>query len=303
MSAVSRLLDPAVVEELNHLALSARNVVQGSITGEHRSPLRGPSVEFRQHRPYVPGDEPRRLDWRILARTDRPYVREYDQESNLRCALLVDCSGSMAYRSGAISKFDYAVRLAAALAYLMIAHTESVGLCLFGQPLRRWIAPRAGPSQLSQLLETLERAQASGRADIAAAMHEAAENLRRRALVIVISDFFDDPARIRQALAHLHHRRHESILCQVTDRFEETFPFRSWQRFRGLEAEPAVLREPALLRQTYLDNFRRHRQSLLQACRLLHSELCVFTTDRPLLEFLRALLQRRPAALLARDTL
>lgn len=296
MSAASRLLDPALVEELNHLALSARNVVQGSITGEHRSMLRGASVEFRQHRLYVPGDEPRRLDWRILARTDRPYVREYDQESNLRCALLVDCSGSMAYRSETLSKFDYAVRLAAALAYLLIAHTESVGLCLLAQQSRRWIAPRAGPTQLSQLLETLESAEVGGRADIAAATHEAAENLRRRGLIIVVSDFFDDPARIRQALAHLHHRRHESILCQVTDRFEETFPFRSWHRFRGLEAEPAVLRQPAMLRQAYLDNFRRHREALLQACRALHSEFCAFTTDRPLLDSLRQLLQRRPAA-------
>src|SRR5580658_6559288 len=137
MSSVGRYLDPALVERLSAFQLSARNVVEGATTGQHRSPVKGASVEFRQHRFYTPGDEPRRLDWRVLGRTDRPYIKEYDEETNLRCVLLLDCSGSMAY--GAPPKFDYAARLVASLAYLMLANTEHVGLALFSEGLRRWI--------------------------------------------------------------------------------------------------------------------------------------------------------------------
>src|SRR5438874_13488126 len=145
MTLVSRYLEPNLIERLNQLQLSARRVVEGSIAGLHRSPVKGASVEFRQHRPYAPGDEPRRLDWRVLARTDRPYIKEYDEETNLRCAILLDSSGSMAYagQSGDSSKFEYASKLAAALAYLMLAQTESVGLGVFGRRIESWLAPHA----------------------------------------------------------------------------------------------------------------------------------------------------------------
>src|SRR5687767_2169699 len=152
MSFVTRYLEPALVERLNHLQVSARSVVEGAITGAHRSPLKGASVEFRQHRFYTPGDEPRRLDWRVLGRTDRPYIKEYDEETNLRCALVLDESGSMSYGSSggqlAGSKFDYAARIVAALSYLMLGQTEAVGLAQFGDRLRQWLAPRAGTAQL-----------------------------------------------------------------------------------------------------------------------------------------------------------
>src|SRR5688572_3398752 len=167
MGFVTRYLEPALVERLNHLQVSARSVVEGAISGAHRSPVKGASVEFRQHRFYAPGDEPRRLDWRVLGRTDRPYIKEYDEETNLRCVLMVDESGSMAYgneagaasagaggASGAASagvsagsKFDYAAKLAASLAYLMLGQTESVGLSLFGDRLEQWLAPKAGTAQ------------------------------------------------------------------------------------------------------------------------------------------------------------
>src|SRR5688572_19021666 len=149
MSFVTRYLDPALVERLNNLQVTARSVVEGSITGAHRSPLKGASVEFRQHRFYTPGDEPRRLDWRVLGRTDRPYIKEYDEETNLRCALMLDCSGSMSYARQARSlrqpapeaKFEYAARIVASLAYLMLGQTESVGLALFTARLETWLAP------------------------------------------------------------------------------------------------------------------------------------------------------------------
>src|SRR6476469_9433518 len=162
MSFVTRYLEPALVERLNHLQVSARSVVEGAVTGAHRSPLKGASVEFRQHRFYTPGDEPRRLDWRVLGRTDRPYIKEYDEETNLRCVLMLDESGSMAYgaegptpgaAAGAAapeagSKFEYAAKIVASLSYLMLGQTESVGLALFGGHVRQWLAPRGGDAQL-----------------------------------------------------------------------------------------------------------------------------------------------------------
>src|SRR5580692_5316092 len=158
MSFVTRYLEPALVERLNHLQLSARSVVEGSITGQHRSPVKGASVEFRQHRFYSPGDDPKHLDWRVLARTDRPYIKEYDEETNLRCLLMLDTSGSMAYGRKSGRKFDYAAKVIAALAYLMLGQAESVGLALCGPKLEHWLAPRAGSGQLSRVIDALERA-------------------------------------------------------------------------------------------------------------------------------------------------
>ena len=206
MSSVTRYLEPALVERLNHLQVTARSVVEGSITGAHRSPLKGASVEFRQHRFYTPGDEPRRLDWRVLGRTDRPYIKEYDEETNLRCVLALDESGSMAYggasgnsSSGVApgSKFDYGARLVAALAYLMLGQTESVGLALFGERAKHWLAPRAATAQLSRVIDLLERAAPTGPSDPGRAIQDVADRLGRRSLAIVVSDFFTPVPRLR----------------------------------------------------------------------------------------------------------
>src|ERR1700690_4166663 len=151
MGYASRLLGAEDVERLSQLQLSARRVVEGTTTGLHKSPLKGSSIEFRQHRFYVPGDEPRRLDWRVLARTDRPYIKEYDEETNLRCVLMLDRSGSMAYGGPGAAKFDYANRLVASLAYHMLARTESVGLAVYGPTLENWVPPHAHSAQLSHV--------------------------------------------------------------------------------------------------------------------------------------------------------
>ena len=301
MSYVSRFLEPALVERLNHLQLSARRVVEGSTIGQHKSPVKGASVEFRQHRFYTPGDEPRRLDWRVLGRTDRPYIKEYDEETNLRCALMLDESGSMSYggaTAGAAgvapgSKFDYAAKLVAALAYLMLGQTESVGLALFGGRLQQWLAPRAGTPQLSRVIDLLERAAPTGSSDPGRAMQDVADRLGRRSLAIVVSDFFTPVQRLRQGLARLRHDRHETILLQVLHPDEVEFPFRRWSRFRGLEGERARLLEPAMVRKTYLENFRRHRRELEEGARAAGAEFYPFTTDKPLIDSITMFLRRR----------
>src|SRR3954454_11427503 len=156
MSLITRYLDPALVQRLNALQLSARRVVEGTTSGQYRSPVRGASVEFRQHRPYARGDEPRRLDWRVLGRTDRPYVKEYDEETNLRCVLMLDASGSMRYAGeGRESKFDYASKLVASLAYLMLGQTESVGFAAYASKLQHWLPPKAGTAQLARVIDAL----------------------------------------------------------------------------------------------------------------------------------------------------
>ena len=305
MSFVTRYLEPALVERLNHLTVSARSVVEGATTGAHRSPLKGSSVEFRQHRFYTPGDEPRRLDWRVLGRTDRPYIKEYDEETNLRCVLMLDESGSMAYgaaRRGAPnagsgvepgSKFDYAAKMVASLAYLMLGQTESVGLALFGQRVQQWLAPRSGSQQLSRVIDLLERAGPRGESDPARAMQDAADRLGRRSLVIAVSDFFTPVARLREGLARLRHDRHETIALQVLDRGEVEFPFRRWARFRGLEGERSKLLEPALVRKSYLENFRRHRRMLEETCRALGVEFYSYVTEKPVIDSITTFLRGR----------
>jgi len=302
MNSVTRYLEPALVERLNHLQVTARSVVEGSITGAHRSPLKGASVEFRQHRFYAPGDELRRLDWRVLGRTDRPYIKEYDEETNLRCVLALDESGSMAYggasgvaASGVApgSKFDYGARLVAALAYLMLGQTESVGLALFGERMKHWLAPRAATAQLSRVIDLLERAAPTGASDPGRAIQDVADRLGRRSLAIVVSDFFTPVPRLREGLARLRHDRHETILLQVLHPDEVEFPFRRWSRFRGLEGERPKLLEPAMVRKAYLENFRRHRRELVDTARAAGAAFHSFTTDKPLIESITLFLRKR----------
>jgi uncharacterized protein (DUF58 family) len=300
MSLVSRYLDPPLIERLNALQLSARRVVEGQTLGQHRSPVRGASIEFRQHRAYVPGDEPRRLDWRVLARTDRPYVREYDEETNLRCAIMLDRSGSMAYRGSRatprLTKFDYAGKVVASLAYLMLAQGESVGVASFDRRVETWLPPHGGTPQLARVIDVLERTSPAGESDPPRAMAEIAERLERRSLVIVVSDLFAPAAAVKAALARLRYARHEVIALRVLDPDEIDFPFRHALRLRGLEGEGARLCEPALVRQQYLDRFAAHAAALHDAHRRHAAEFHTFKTSEPLDDALVSFLRHRSGA-------
>ncbi len=304
MSLVTRYLDASLIERLNALQLSARSVVEGTTLGRHRSPVRGASVEFRQHRAYVPGDEPRRLDWRVLARTDRPYVREYDEETNLRGMLLLDRSGSMRYAGSHAgktqrrrqSKFAYASKVVASLAYLMLGQGESVGIATLGERVEEWVAPHARTQQMSRVIDVLERAEARGVADPPRAVLDAAERLGRRSLVVIISDFLCSSDALRKSLARLRHARHEVILLRILDEDEVEFPFDGWLRIRGLEGEGRRLCEPAIVRQRYLDAFAKHERELHDGCRALGAEMHTFTTGRDVGDALVAFLRHRWSA-------
>lgn len=300
MITVADLLEPALLKRISRYEVVARSVVEGTIAGLHKSPFKGSSVEFTQHRPYCPGDELRRLDWKVMARTERAYVKEYEEETNLKTRIYVDVSGSMGYTSGGMTKYEYGARLAAALAYLMLSQTDSVGLVAFDTEVREFIAPRSKKGQLRHIVGALARAtpgtsgRPGGASDLPAVLDEAADAAKRRGLFIVISDFFAEADEIIRALSHLRHRRHEVIVFQVLDRSEVDFPFRRWTRFENLElAEDFRLVDPATVRRRYLERFTAHGDALRAGCTLRRIDFVRFVTDEPLEQGLSSYLALR----------
>lgn len=291
---IDRLLDPTLVQALGRLVRGARRTALGPTGGLQRNPFKGASVDFRQHRMYVPGDDPRRLDWRVLARTNRPYVREYDDETTLRTLLVVDASGSMAYGRPTTNAED-AARLAAALAYVALASDENAGLSLAGAVADGWVAPSSSASQLGRIMERLRGLTPGGPTELDGALVGAAGRVGRRALVVVISDLMLPPERLRRSLARLRHGRHDVIVVRVLHPDEIDFPFRGWLRFRSLENHAAVLGEATLSRPKYLADFRRHSQKIRDACRATQSDFVDHVVGRPLIDTVRALIRRRRA--------
>lgn len=249
---VSRYLDPAVLARLGSLDLRARTVVEGVLAGLHRGPYRGFSVEFAEHRPYVAGDDLHAMDWRVYARSDRHYVRTYEEETTLECHLLVDVSASMAYGSRGMRKLDYAACLAAALAYLMHRQRDAVGLLTFDDHVRHRIAPSARAGHLRTIVHALEHAAVGRRTDLIRPLEELARAIRKRGLVVVISDLLDDPVRVVEGLRRFHHGGTEVIVFQILDRDELEFPFARPARFRDPETDEEIIAVPAGTRDAYL---------------------------------------------------
>jgi uncharacterized protein (DUF58 family) len=236
-SRLTSYLDPETASKLGRLDLVARLVVEGFITGLHRSPYHGFSAEFSEHRPYMPGDALRDLDWKALAKTDRMYVKRYEEETNLKAYIMVDISGSMAFADGdRMSKFRYASCIAAALSYLMLRQRDAVGLVLFRDGLVSFVPPRSVSSHLNVLLRELTTATPGAETSMAPALHQLAERLSRRGLVVVLSDFLDDADEVLSGLRHFRHRGHEVLALQILDPRERDLDFlRSHTRFTDLE--------------------------------------------------------------------
>ncbi len=280
----------------SRLQLLARQIVEGLSTGLHRSPHKGASISFKQHRPYVPGDEIRRLDWRAFARTDRFYIREYEQETNLHATLLVDLSGSMEYRGehSLSSKADYARMVALCLATLLIQQQDSVGLITFDSVIRNELPARSRPSHLRVLSEALAREIPSGESKLTDVFERVAPRIGRRGLVILISDCFENPAQLLKSLALLRHRQHEVLVFQIWDREELDFPFDQWTRFESLEMENQhQTADPAAIRAAYLENLANFRAELASGCARHRIDWVNLVTDEPCEEPLSAYLKRR----------
>lgn len=276
------LLKPETLARLRGLDLKARLVVEGFLEGLHRSPYKGFSVEFSEYRPYIPGDEPRRIDWKVFAKRDRFYVREYQEETNLRAMLLVDASGSMTYSSGQLSKFDYATTLAAALAYLLIKQKDAVGLATFDTRIKEYVPPRSSRKHLEMLFAKLETLQTGGETDLSASLHGIAERTKKRGLVLIFSDLFDDPDRVLLALRHFRHRKHEVILFHILDPMEETFEFTTPLRLVDIETHKEASLDPRLVRSEYRKALNNYRLRLRSTCAEHHIDYNPIRTDQSL---------------------
>jgi len=298
-----RLLDPYFVSKLRRLDLIARLVVEGFITGFHKSPYHGFSVEFAERRPYMPGDSIRSIDWKVFAKTDRYFIKEFEEETNLRSHILLDISSSMAYRSDPklLTKLEYGVYLAAALAYLMIQQRDAVGLLTFDEAVRRLIPPRSAGSHLRLVLGELARLDPHAReitqgrrTQIGSSLHFLADRLRRRGLIILISDLMDDPASVLTGLKHFRHRQHEIVVLHLLDPAETAFPFREETIFVDLETRARVATVPWELAREYRERVDRWRTAYRRTCAEHAIDYAEIRTDTPYdVALLRYLEKRR----------
>lgn len=303
-SEYRRYLDPSVLARIGSLELRARLMVEGFFTGMHRSPYRGLSIEFADHRAYTQGDDLRHIDWKVFGRTDKYYIKEYDQETNLNLVLAVDCSESMSYRSAqaAMSKYEYASSLAAAIAYLALRQQDAVGLALFDEGIRELLRPSNHQHQWRTVAGELSRPTGPAKTSVGRVLAELAERLSNRALVILISDLFDEQERILWGLRLLRYRHHEAIVWSVWDPAELTFPFRGSTLFDGLESAGRLLAEAGSLRARYLEEVDRFADELRMGCGRLQVDFAQFDSSASLGPGLATYLATRSARLRHRSS-
>lgn len=275
-------LDPKVLNKITRLELRARQIVEGFVAGMHKSPYQGFSVEFAEHREYTAGDDLRHVDWKVFGRSDRLYIKEYELETNLRSHIVVDCSESMDYRSGEVSKFDVACTIAASMAHLILRQQDAAGLVTFDKEVKSFVPSHSGKGQMAAVLGTLAQAKATNKTDLSSVLDALAERITRRGIVILISDLFDDPEKLLRALQHLRHRRQDIIVFHVLDEFELSFPFQRMTLFEGLEEYPKLLVDPRALRQAYLEEVEKFTSRIRRGCVQNRIDYCPVTTDKPL---------------------
>jgi len=293
---VTDLLTAGQRDRIKGLELLARQVVEGFCSGSHRSPHKGYSVEFKEHRPYVQGDEIRAIDWKVFGKTDRLYIREFEEETNLKATLIVDASGSMAYggQRGGGSKYQYAVTLAAALGYLMIGQQDGVGLATFDTQIREFLPPRSRPTQLQAIFTGLLRRPPGGDTDLGQVLGGLARKLHRRGLLILISDCFADINTLLHSLTHFRHAKHEVLVFQVLDPDEVDFPFSGRTRFRNLEMPDQQEDVDAVaIRKAYRTSFDAFQNGLREGCGRAKIDHVVMTTDTPVADGLARYLAMR----------
>lgn len=290
-----KYFDPLILARISNLTLRARHVVEGLMAGLHRSSLRGLSVEFSEHRAYSPGDELRRIDWKLFGRQDRYFVKEYEAETNLRAHIFVDASGSMGYAGAGVSKLDYAGYLAASLAYLMLLQRDAVGLVVLAAEGPRVVPPRSQPHHLRALIAELEAVRPGGRTRLREALAEVAAGQRRRGLFILISDFLDEPEDLELGLKQVHNRKNDLMVLHLADRDELELPFTKITLFRDLEEPLAVTTDPREIRREYRAAIDEHVGRVRDLCRRNAADYELFRTDQPLDRALVRYLARREA--------
>jgi uncharacterized protein (DUF58 family) len=288
-----QFLDPAVVARLGNLELKARTVVEGFLSGLHRSPFKGFSVEFAEYRQYIPGDDLATIDWKVYARSDRHYVKKFEEETNLNCHVMLDISGSMAYGSRGVTKFQYGQCLAASLAYLMNRQRDAAGLAAFDERIVTMLPASARPGHLNAILVTLDRLELGTETNVSKPLHQLADSLSKRGMVVLISDLLDDPERVIRGLKHFRFRGTDVIVFHLLDPDELAFPFERATRFEDMETRDEVLAVPVVVREHYLkaigELIERYKRELGAA----GIDYQLLTTDQPLELALLAYLSTR----------
>ncbi len=288
-----KYLDPEVVGKLKGMELKARMVVEGFIAGLHKSPYHGFSVEFAEHRQYMPGDNIRDIDWKVFAKSDRYYIKQYEEETNLKAYLLLDCSASMGYTSEQTIKLDYASLLAAALSYMMLKQRDAVGLVTFDEKIRRYIPPRSKSGHIHILLQELANQEASDKTDIASALHQMAERISRRGLVMIFSDLLDDPSEIISGLKHFRHKHHEVVLFHILDPRERDFAFPQEAIFKDIETGEELTTLPWQIKKHFQKATREFSERIASECRQSRIDYHLIDTSEPFDRALYAYLAKR----------
>jgi uncharacterized protein (DUF58 family) len=293
MAGPARFLDPAVVARLGTIDLKARTIVEGFLTGLHRSPYKGFSVEFAEYRQYLPGDDLATLDWKVYARSDRHFVKKYEEETNLTCHLLLDVSASMGYGSGAVTKLQYGSYLTAALAYLMNRQRDAFGLIAFDDGIAALLPASSRSGHLHAVLLALERLTLGARTNVAKPLHDLASAVRKRGLVVLVSDLLDDPQQVLEGLKHFRYRGTDVVVFHVLDPDELRFPFEQPARFRDMETADEVMAVPANVRQDYLERMQSMIAHYKRELGLAGIDYCLLDTSQPLEHGLMAYLMTR----------
>jgi len=274
-------ITPTALARFQHFELIAHRVVEGFLTGQHKSPFKGFAVEFAEHRQYVPGDDIKHLDWKLVGKLNRYYVKQYEEDTSLRAYLVLDASGSMAYKSGQFSKFDFGRFICGVLGYVLLQQQDSVGLVTLDSEVRNHLPPRSTRHHYKRILDALADETPGEDTNLGNVLHILANMLKRRALIVIVSDFFDNIEDITLALNHFAHKKHEVVVCQVVDPSEADFPFRDLTRFESLEDETFHLTDPLRLRREYLRQFNDHLRQIRKTCHQLRIDFTQFRTDEP----------------------
>ena len=287
-------LDPSFISKLNSLELKARLVVEGFMVGLHKSPYHGFSVEFSEHRAYMQGDNLKDVDWKVFGKTEKYFIKQYEEETNLRSYVLLDTSNSMAYSSGDhISKLDYSITLAAALSYIMIHQQDAVGLTLYSEKINKFLPPKSSRAYLQEILKNLVNVQASEKTNTAESLSEAAEKLKRKGLVVIISDFFDDLNSVLKALKHFSYKKNEVIVFQVLDPMERTFSFGKDAIFKDLETGDELTTQPNQIQKAYREAMTEFTSRIKTECLNSNIDYNLIDTSDPYDKALLRYIQKR----------
>ena len=282
MPGPARYLDPAIIARLGTIDLKARTIVEGFLTGLHRSPYKGFSVEFAEYRQYLPGDDLATLDWKVFARSDKHFVKKYEEETNLTCHMLIDVSKSMGYASGEVTKLQYASFLAGALAYLMHRQRDSFGLIAFDEAISALMPASARSGHLRAVLLALERLELGAGTNVAKPLNDLASAVRKRGMVVLISDLLDDPAQVLDGLKHFRYRGTDVIVFHILDPYELKFPFEQAARFRDMETEEEVMAVPGSIRDDYVERMQSLIGFYRRELQLAGIDYCLLDTSQPL---------------------